>query len=73
MADVFNRLLCAEWKSRVVRGVASAGWRVIGEVFTIAIPGQLVSDWVITISLLLMIASGVLGSIVGVMMSRPCR
>jgi hypothetical protein len=73
MADVFNQLLFAEWKSRGMRGVAAAGRRAIGEVFTIAIPGQLVSDWMITTILSLVITSGVLGSLVGVMMSRPCR
>ena len=73
MADVFNQLLWAEWRSRGMRGVAAAGCCAIGEVFTIAIPGQLVSDWMITTGLSIVITSGVLASLVGVMMSRPCR
>jgi hypothetical protein len=73
MADVFKQLLWAEWTSRGMRGVASAGRRAIGEVFTIAIPGQFVSDWMIAAGLSLVVTSGVLASLVGVMMSRPCR
>jgi hypothetical protein len=73
MADVFKQLLWAEWTSRGIRGVAVAGRRAIGEVFTIAIPRQLVSDWMIATGVSLVITSGVLASLVGVMMSRPCR
>jgi hypothetical protein len=73
MADVFNQILWAEWNSRGVRGVAAAGCRAIGEVFTIAIPGQLVSDWMIATGLSLAISSGVLASLVGVMMFGGCR
>jgi hypothetical protein len=73
MADVFNQILWAEWTSRGMRGIAAAGRRAIGEVFTIAIPGLIVSDWMIATGLSLVITSGVLASLVGVMMSRPCR
>jgi hypothetical protein len=73
MAEVFKQLLWAEWRSRGMRGVAGAGRRAISEVFTIAIPGLIVSDWMITTGLSLVITSGVLASLVGVMMSRPCR
>jgi hypothetical protein len=59
MADVFNRLLWSEWRSRGMRGVAAVGCRAIGEVFTIAIPSQLVSDWAIATGLSLVINSAV--------------
>jgi hypothetical protein len=73
MADVFKQLLWTEWTSRGMRGVAAAGRRAIGEVITVAIPSHLVSDWMIATGLSLVITSGVLASLVGVMMARPCR
>jgi hypothetical protein len=72
MADVFDQLLSAEWSRRGMRGVAAAGWRAIGEVFTIAIPSWLASDWMIAAGLSLLITSGVLASLVRVMLSRGC-
>lgn len=73
MADVFKQLLWTEWTRRGMRGVVVAGRRAIGEVLTIAIPSQLASDWMIATGVSLVITSGVLASLVGVMMSRPCR
>jgi len=68
MASVFDQLLWTEWRSRGLRGVATTGCRAIGEVFTVAIPGQLMSDWMIAASLSLVITSGVLMLLVGIMM-----
>jgi hypothetical protein len=73
MADVFHQLLWREWTTRGIRGVAASGWRAIGEVFTVAIPGQLVSDWMIATGLSLLINSAVLALLVGVMMRGAIR
>jgi hypothetical protein len=73
MVDVFEQLLWSEWKRRGMRGVAAAGWHAIGEVFTVAIPSQLVSDWMIATGLSLVITSGVLGLLVGIMMRGAHR
>ena len=72
MADVFDQILWAEWSRRGARGVAAAGWRAIGEVFTIAIPSRLASDGMIAAGLSLLITSGVLASLVRVILSRGC-
>jgi hypothetical protein len=68
MAKVFDQLLWTEWTSRGARGVAATGWRAIGELFTVAIPGHLMSEWMIAAGLSLVITSGVLALLVGVMM-----
>jgi hypothetical protein len=68
MANVFEELLRTEWTKRGNRGVASAGCRAIGELFTVAIPGQLMSDRMIAAGLSLVITSGVLALLVGIMM-----
>jgi len=68
MANVFDQLLWTEWTRRGVRGVAATGCRAIGELFTVAIPGQLTSEWMIAASLSLVITSGVLALLVGIMM-----
>jgi hypothetical protein len=73
MAEVFGQLLLVEWTRRGKPGVAAAGFRALGEVFTVAIPGQLSSDWVILACLSLAINSGVLGLLVGVIMYRRNR
>ena len=68
MANVFEQLLCTEWKKRGARGIAATGCRAICELFTVAIPMQLTSDWMIAAGLSLVITSGVLALLVGIMM-----
>jgi hypothetical protein len=68
MANVFEQLLRREWMNRGARGVAVTGCRAIGELFTVAIPGQLTSEWMIAAGLSLVITSGILGLLVGIMM-----
>jgi hypothetical protein len=68
MSSVFDQLLWKEWRSRGARGVAATGCRAIGELFTVAIPGRLVNEWMIAAGLSLVITSGVLALLVGIMM-----
>jgi hypothetical protein len=68
MASVFEQLLLTEWTNRGARGVVAIGLRATGELFTVAIPGQLMSDWMISACLSLVITSGILGLLVGIMM-----
>ncbi len=59
MATVFDETLRAEWSNRGARGVATAGCRAIRELFTVAIPGQLVSEWMMIVGLSLAINLGI--------------
>ena len=68
MANVFEQVLRREWQRRGARGVAATGCRAVGELFTVAMPGRLMSDWVIAAGLSLVITSGVLALLVGIMM-----
>ncbi len=68
MANVFEQVIKAEWTKRGTRGVAVSGCRAIGEVFTVAIPGWLMSDRMIAAGLSLVITSGVLALLVAIMM-----
>ena len=68
MAYVFEQLLRTEWQRRGARGVAVTGCRAVGELFTVAIPGRLMSDGMIAAGLSLVITSGVLALLVGIMM-----
>jgi hypothetical protein len=68
MANVFDQLLRTEWQRRGTRGVTATGCRAIGEVFTVAIPERLMSDRMIAAGLSLVITSGVLALLVGIMM-----
>lgn len=70
MADAFERGLDAEWKRRGQRGILRAGLRAAGEFFTVALPGHLMSDWLITAGLAIVINSGILGLLVGIMTSQ---
>jgi hypothetical protein len=70
MIDVFSQVLFVEWTRRGKRGAAAVGSRALGEVFTVAIPGHLSSDWLIVACLSLIINSGILGLLVAVMMFR---
>jgi hypothetical protein len=72
MADIFEQLLQTEWTRRGARGVAATGCRAIGELFTIAVPRQLLSQWMIVTGLSLAISSGILVLLVGIMMRRGC-
>jgi hypothetical protein len=69
MADVFDRSLDAEWGRHGRRGLFRAGLRAVSEVFTVAIPGHLMNKWVIAGSLSLVINSGILALLVGIMTS----
>jgi hypothetical protein len=68
MENIFEQLLRTEWTNRGARGVAATGCRAFGELFTVAIPRQLMSDWMIAAGLSLVITSGVLALLVGIMM-----
>ena len=68
MVHVFEQVLRTEFRKRGSRGVTATGCRAIGEVFTVAIPGWLMSDWMIAAGLSLVITSGVLALLVGIMM-----
>jgi len=68
MANVFDQQLWTAWVNRGTRGVAVAGCRAINELFTIAIPRRLMSDRAIAAALSLIITSGVLALLVGIMM-----
>jgi len=71
MADVFERALDAEWRRRGRRGTLRAGLRAASEVFTVAIPGHLTNEWLITGGLSLVINSGILALLVGIMTNPP--
>jgi len=66
MTDIFEQVLRSEWARRGMRGVAATGCRAIGELLTIAIPGQLASEWMIATSLLLALNSAVLALLAGI-------
>jgi hypothetical protein len=68
MANIFEQQLWTEWTKRGTRGVAAAGCRAFCELFTVAIPRRLMSDRVIAAGLSLVITSGVLALLVGIMM-----
>lgn len=70
MANIFGHLIRDEYQHRGSRGVARVSARAYGEFFTVALPRHLTSDWLISATLSLVITSGVLGSLVGVMMQR---
>jgi hypothetical protein len=72
MSDVFNQVLQAEWNRRGTRGVTAAGFRAAVEFFRVAVPAHLVSDWMIAGSLSLAVTSGILASLVAMIMARPC-
>jgi hypothetical protein len=59
MADVFQQQLCAEWTRRGMRGVLATGSYAIGEIFTIALPGQLLNERMIAPCLSLPITSAI--------------
>lgn len=61
MSDAFERGLDAEWRRRGGWGVVRAGCRAITELFTVAIPGHLMNEWVITASVTLVLNSAILG------------
>ena len=68
MAYVFEQLLRTEWQRRGARGVTATGCRALSELFTVAIPERLMSDGMIAAGLSLVITSGVLALLVGIMM-----
>lgn len=70
MLRIFEELLHDEYSRHGARGVACVSARAFGEFFTVALPRHLVSDWLISASLSLVITSGVLGLLVGIMMRR---
>ncbi|HWF07053.1 MAG TPA: hypothetical protein VG297_01250 [Bryobacteraceae bacterium] len=70
MASDFEQLIHDEYARRGARGVARASLRAFREFFTVALPRHLVSDWLIAASLSVVITSGILGSLVGIMTAR---
>jgi hypothetical protein len=60
MIAAFAQMLAAESAAHGLRGIAASGCRAITEIFTVAIPGHIHSDWVITAILLLGTNLGVL-------------
>jgi hypothetical protein len=74
MTSAFHQFIRDEYSRAGNTGVALAAARAFGEFFTIAVPRHLVSDWLIAASLSLLITSGILGSLVGVMTAQhPAR
>jgi hypothetical protein len=67
MMAVFGQFVRDEYVRAGWRGAALACAHSFGEFFTVALPRHLVSEWLIAASLSLVITSGVLGSLVGVM------
>lgn len=67
MAAVYEQFLNAQWTSRGARGVASAVCRAIGELFTIALPRQFASEWMAVAGVTVLINSGFLALLVGVL------
>jgi hypothetical protein len=70
IAAVFQQLIRDAYNRSGTPGVALASARAFGEFFTVAVPRHLASGWLIAGSLSLVITSGVLGSLVGIMTSR---
>ncbi len=70
MAAAFGQFLRDEYARASARGATSACVRAFGEFVTVALPRHLTSDWLIAASLSLVITTGVLGSLVGVMTAR---
>lgn len=70
MSDAFESVLEMEWTRRGGSGVVLTGLRAIGEVFTVAIPGHLMNEWILTAGLSLVINAGILGLLVGIMTDR---
>jgi len=68
MTGVFEQALRTEFEKRGARGVAVIGCRALFELFTVAIPGQLTSEWMISAGLSLAINSAILALLVGIMM-----
>ena len=71
MTAVFGQSLRDAYVRAGRRGATLACARAFGEFFTVALPRHLTSDWLIAVSLSLLITTGILGSLVGVMMARP--
>ena len=69
MAAVFAQSLRDAYVRAGRRGAAVACARAFGEFFTVALPRHLTSDWLIAASLSLVITTGMLGSLAGVMTS----
>src|ERR1017187_436713 len=68
MANVFEQLLRTEWMRRGTRGVAATSCRAMGELFTVAVPGHMRSDWIIAAGLSLVINAGILALLLAIMM-----
>ncbi|HVW09218.1 MAG TPA: hypothetical protein VHC90_11590 [Bryobacteraceae bacterium] len=70
MTMAFQQFVRDEYARAGVRGIARASGYAFREFFTVALPRHLMSDWLIAASLSLVITSGVLGSLVGIMTER---
>jgi hypothetical protein len=67
MTATFQQVIRDEYDRAGFRGLARASALAFGEFFTVALPGHLVSDWLIAASLSLVITPGLLGALVGIM------
>jgi hypothetical protein len=70
MVDVFERQLWSEWTSRGSCGVLVTAYYAIRELFTIALPGQLLNQRMIAPGLSLVITSAMLASLVAMLQDR---
>ncbi|HWE53449.1 MAG TPA: hypothetical protein VG273_26890 [Bryobacteraceae bacterium] len=71
MEEVFEQLLFADWKRRGVRGIAATGGRAFYELLAVAIPERIFNERIIAPGLSVVISTGVLLSLVAVMMHPP--
>jgi hypothetical protein len=60
MTAVFEAVLRQEWMDHGVRGLVASGSRAITELLTVAIPGQLASEWMVIVGLSLAVNLGVI-------------
>jgi hypothetical protein len=60
MTAVFEEVLRQQWTDHGVRGLVASGSRAFTELLTVAIPGQLVSEWMMIVGLSLAINLGVI-------------
>jgi hypothetical protein len=70
MQKVFEQQLCSEWDSRGLRGIVATGWDAFRDLFTIALPAQLLRDSMIASYLSLVITSAVLFFLVAMLQDR---
>jgi hypothetical protein len=70
MTDVLEQQLAAEWARSGARGLVAAGSCAIGELFTIAIPGQMLCTRMIAPVLSLLITSAMYATLLAIIEDR---